>query len=234
MAIRALNNPCVASGDGKTGGGVIKGRRLPGGCSMAGGTNYRKAGGNVVRNLRGSIFSCMTSVAVGRGVRETIGVALGALSGRVYSCQREYRGRMVKVRIQPVVLIVAHLAVCRIHQGFVILCPVILNLMTSDTSGLCVQYTSFMAVRTLNNCRMAAGQGKTSGGVIKGRRLPGGCIVAGGTENRNSGSNMVRNLGRSIFSCMAGVAVGRGIRETSGVALGTLSGGVNSGESKSG
>ena len=85
MAIRALNNPCVASGDGKTGGGVIKGRRLPCGCSVTGGAQYRKTGSNMVRNLRGGIFSSMAGVAVGRGIRETIGVALGTLSGGVNS-----------------------------------------------------------------------------------------------------------------------------------------------------
>ena len=75
---------------------------------------------------------------------------------------------MIKSIVQPVIFIMAHLAVGRIHKGFVIFRIVVLNLVTTDAIRFCIEYTSLVTIRTLYDCRMAARQCKSSGGMVKG------------------------------------------------------------------
>ena len=74
---------------------------------------------------------------------------------------------MIKSIVQPVVLIVAHLAVSRIHQSFVIFRIVVLNLVTADAIRFCIEYTALMAIRALSNPRVAASQLKSGCDMVK-------------------------------------------------------------------
>ena len=64
---------------------------------------------------------------------------------------------MVKVRIQPIIRVVAHRAVNRILLGFMVFRPVILNLVTSNTIRWGIEYRSFVARRALGNSGVSAG-----------------------------------------------------------------------------
>ena len=74
---------------------------------------------------------------------------------------------MVKRRIQPVVSIVAHLAIRRISLCFMVLGGIILSLMAGDAIRPGVQHSPLMTVRTLNNECVSTGQGKSGGGMAE-------------------------------------------------------------------
>ena len=101
---------------------------------------------------------------------------------------------MVKSIVQPVILIVAHLAVSRIRQRFVIFRIVVLNLVTADAIRFCIEYTALMAIRALNNCRMTAGKCKSGGGMVKGRGFPGGRGMTGFAKGWDAGSHVAGDL----------------------------------------
>ena len=134
--------------------------------------------------LRCGIICCVAGVTIRWGSGKACGVALGADRGSMNTGKREVRSRVVKVRIQPVIRVVAHGAVNRVLLGFMILGSVILYLMTSNAIGWRIEYRSLVARGALGNSRVSAGQLKTSRCMIKGRWLPTGWGVASLALNR--------------------------------------------------
>ena len=125
----------------------------------------------------------MAGIAIRWCSGEACGVALGTSGRGMNAGQREVSCRMVKVRIQPIIRVVAHRAVNRILLGFMVFCSVILNLMTGDTIGWRIEYRSLMTRGALGNSRMSAGQLKSGGGMVKRRWLPSGRGMASLTLN---------------------------------------------------
>ena len=133
--------------------------------------------------LGSSIVCCVAGVAISWSSSEACGVALGAGCRGMNAGQREVSCRMVKVRIQPIIRVVAHRAVNRELLGLMIFRPVILNLVTSNTIRWGIEYRSLMTRGALGNSRMSAGQLKSGGGMVKRRWLPSGRGMASLTLN---------------------------------------------------
>ena len=133
--------------------------------------------------LRCGIICCVAGVTIRWGSGKACGVALGADRGSMNTGKREVRSRVVKVRIQPVIRVVAHGAVNRVLLGFMILGSVILYLMTSNAIGWRIEYRSLVARGALGNSRVSAGQLKASRSMVKGRWLPSGRGMASLTLN---------------------------------------------------
>ena len=93
---------------------------------------------------------------------------------------RQWEGRrcVVKACIQPIIRVVAHGAINWVLLRFMIFCSIILNLVTGDAIGWCIQYRSLVARGALGNSRVTAGELKTSRGMVKGRGFPGRWGVA--------------------------------------------------------
>ena len=89
--------------------------------------------------LGSSIAGCVAGVAIAWGSGESCCVALGADGSSMNTDQRKARYGMVKVRILPVVCIMAHQTVKRMLLRFVILGSIILYLMASNTFGWRIQ-----------------------------------------------------------------------------------------------
>ena len=132
----------------------------------------------MVRALRSGIICCVAGVTSSWSSGEACGVALGTGRGSMNTGKREVCGSVVKVRVQPVIRVVAHGAINGVLLGLMIFCSVVLNLVTGDTIRWGIQYSSFVAGRALGNSRMSTGQLKSSGGVVKGRWLPSGRSMA--------------------------------------------------------
>ena len=117
--------------------------------------------------LRCGIICCVAGVTIRWGSGKACGVALGADRGSMNTGKREVRSRVVKVRIQPVIRVVAHGAVNRVLLGLMIFRSVILYLMTSNAIGWRIEYRSLVARGALGNSRVSAGQLKASSGMVK-------------------------------------------------------------------
>ena len=111
----------------------------------------------MVRVLRCSKVRGVAGVAIGWCSSKSCGVALGTGCGSMNAGQREVSCRVVKVRVQPVIRVVAHGAVNRILLGFVIFCSIILNLVTGNTIGWRIEYRSLVARGALGNTGVSAG-----------------------------------------------------------------------------
>ena len=126
----------------------------------------------------------MAGVAISWSTGEACGVALGTGRGSMNTGKREVCGSVVKVRVQPVIRVVAHGAINGVLLGLMIFCSVVLNLVTGDTIRWGIQYSSFVAGRALGNSDVSAGQFKASCGMVERRWFPAGRRVANFALNR--------------------------------------------------
>ena len=147
----------MSAGELKTSRGMVKRRGFPGSWSVARLALYGYSGCRMVRIYGSSIVRGMAGVTFRWSSSEACGVALGAGGGIVNAGQREVRGCVVEVRIQPIICVMAHGTVNRILLGFVILRSVILDLVTSDAISWCIQYRSLMTRGALGNSCVTAG-----------------------------------------------------------------------------
>ena len=139
---------------------------------------------------------------------------------------------MIKSGIQPVIRIVAHLAVRRVCLGLMILSVVILHLVAGDAIRFCIEHRSLVTIRTLYNHGMTSRQGKSGGGMIESRWFPGCRIVARLTDSRNAGGGMSRCLCLVEFRLVAGIAIRGSSGEPLGMTTGTISCHMSSGKWK--
>ena len=141
----------MASGQRKAGCGMVETRWPPCGCIV---TGFAKLG--YTRCYMARIHGCikgwrMTRVAIGRSAGKTAGMAFCTQNRSMRSGKRETGGRMIKRGIQPVVGIVAHLAIRWVSLGLMIFSPIILNLMTGQALRLGSKQSSLMTVGTLGD-----------------------------------------------------------------------------------
>ena len=228
----------------KTRGRVIKRSRCPVRCAMARLASLRESGRSM-RRIRGAVEIGQVAADAGRVGRRQIviavHVALGALQRGVGAGQRESGGRVVEGRIAPGrggVALLAGLREIRLH---VIGVGRALEISQMAAHACRVRRRQVViaihvALRALQ-CRMGACQGKSGGGVIKGRARPRGRGVALLTGLRESGSDVIRIRGAlEIFQVAAdagGVGAGQ-IVVIVHVALGALHGSMGAGQGESG
>lgn len=129
---------------------------------------------------------------------------------------------MVESGVQPVVGIMAKLAVDRIGLGLVILRIIILGLMAAYAVGPRILHVSLMTVGTLNDPGVSTRQYVTGGGMIECRWFPGACGVAGFAKHRDPCCHMVRIDCGSEGRGMAGIAVNRRSDVSLCMACGTI------------
>ncbi len=122
--------------------------------------------------------------------------------------QREVGQRMVEIRVEPVVRVVAHGTIGRELRSHMVFCAVVLRLVARDTFGRRRRGISLVARRTLDHRGMTTCQGKSGGGVAESRRFPVGGGVAGFTVDRDSGSGVAGNLRCIVFCLMTRFAFG--------------------------
>ena len=122
--------------------------------------------------LRCGIICCVAGVTIRWGSGKACGVALGTGGCGMNTDEREVCGSVVKVRVQPVIRVVAHGAINRVLLGLMIFRPVILNLVTSNTIRWGIEYRSLMTRGALGNSGVSASQFKASCSMVKARWLP--------------------------------------------------------------